>query len=162
MNLKFWVIFELSLQDFQHSRIIRTHRGKFSCSDQWGLDLNQLVQMTKMSQSCSVEVNKTWTARGKPSQHWHLSYSRSEVWHCIQSAKLPAKHPDIILFSTVHQVPFTPVKCIYFSLVSFWIMSPIRSENTEEMQHNLEQKHNKSPELLVEFLFQHFFSSFFK
>lgn len=53
--------------------------GKFLCSDQRGLDLNQLVQMTKMSQSCSVEVNKTWSAEGKPSQHWHLSYSHREV-----------------------------------------------------------------------------------
>lgn len=103
MNLKFWMIFVLSLQDFQHSVIIRTLMGNLSCSDQRGLDLNQLVQMTKMSQSCSVEVNKTWTARGKPSQHWHLRYSHSEVWHCIQSAKLPAKHPDIppsIFYST--------------------------------------------------------------
>lgn len=103
MNLKLWMIFELSLQDSQHSLIIRTLMGKFSCYDQWRLDLNQLVQMTKMSQSCRVEFNKTWTAREKPSEHWHLSCSHSEVWHCIQSAKLPAKHPDIprsIFYST--------------------------------------------------------------
>ncbi len=32
-------------------------------------------------------------------------------------------------------------------------MRPIRSENSGEMQHNLEQKDNKGLELLVEFLF---------
>lgn len=53
-----------------------------------------------------------------------------------------------LLFSAVHEVPFTPVKCIYFPTEPFWVMSPIRSENSEEMQHNLEQEDNKMPELL--------------
>lgn len=34
-------------------------------------------------------------------------------------------------------------------------MSPIQSESRKEMLHNIKQKDNKSPELLVEFLFSH-------
>lgn len=58
-----------------------------------------------------------------------------------------------LLFSTVHEVPFTCVKCIYFPTVSLWVMNPFHSENSWEMLHNIKQKDNKSTELLVEFLF---------
>lgn len=146
---------ELSRQDSPAQSDHRDSNGWLSRCDQWGLDPNQLVRKDKKCPKAAVlELIKHELRWGKkPSQHWHLSYSRSEVWHCIQSAKLPAKHPDPhLLFSTVHEVPFTLVKSIYFPTVSFWVMSPIPSASSEETQHNLEQKDNKSPELLVRIL----------
>lgn len=108
--------------------------------------------MTKMSQSYSVEVNKTWTVRENP-HNTDISAILTVKFDTVYKVLnyLPNTLIPPLLFSTVHEVPFTPVKCIYFPTVSLWVMSPIRSENSEEMQHNLEQKDNKSPELLVEF-----------
>lgn len=66
---------------------------------------------------------------------------------------LPNTLISCLLFSSVHEVPFTPVKCIYFPTVSFWVVNPIQPGNSKEMQHHLKQKENKNPESLLDVMF---------
>lgn len=126
---------------------------EFSHSDLWGLDAYHVQQKEKKRPKPSVlDLIKHELQKENPTDTdiWAIVTVKFNTVYKVLNY-LPNTLISHLLFPTVHEAPFTPVKCIYFPTVSLWVMGPIRRENSEEMQHNLEHKDNKSYELLLEF-----------
>lgn len=118
---------------------------KCSCSGQWGLDLNHFAN--------DKNVPKLQRKDDLQRERRH----NIDIW-TILTVKFDTVY-KVLNYLPNTLIPFFcfPQHMRYHShlwwVFIFWVMNHIQSENSEEMQQNLEQKDNKSPELLVEFLF---------